>query len=132
MSHPKCVFCPENGFVEIIDETDDWYLVFVIYQGERRDDAILAIPKVHSIEMEDLPIEWGAHLTELKHLASHWIRIDQVNINLTRPSRTQDHFHVWFIQQGPGDPNKGLYSILCDHREAQAGKTTLVALGSTH
>lgn len=133
MSHPDCPLCPENGKVEIIHQTEDWFLVFPLYEGGVVNDAMLAIPRDHHVELDDLPPWWGAMITELRHEAGKFIRVDQFSVNLTRPSRTLDHFHAWFIQQdAPIDPCKGFYGVLRDLRAAKLNEQHLASVGTTH
>lgn len=128
-----CPFCPENGMVQIVDETDNWYLVYALYAGEVVDDAMLAVPREHHATIDDLPIEWGAELGELLHMASRFIRPDQLAINLTRPSKTVEHIHIWFVEQDIVlDQNVGFYTMLRRLRKEKQDHQLLASMGSTH
>lgn len=139
MSHPGCVFCPETGKVKIVDETEHWYLVFALFKPEGAEkveevnDAVLFVTKSHVVTLDELPPGALLELPLVYEVMSRLIRVDLFSINFTAPSRTEDHFHGWGVEQDPVlDPNVGTYTMVRRHRAIEAQRRQREIMGSTH
>lgn len=103
-TNPKCPFCPENGMVDIIDETKDGYLV------EARDQPVpgcfLIIPKEHITHVTKLPALWQVDLTDLLEMIPWYTPETDFNISLNqgkKAGQTVGHIHFWVF---PRDDEK--------------------------
>ena len=102
---PKCPLCPENGKVNIIDETKDGYLV------EARDQPVsgcfLIIPKEHITHVSMLPPMWQVDVTDLLDSIPWYSRGADFNISLNqgkKAGQTLSHIHFWVF---PRDDEEG-------------------------
>lgn len=104
-----CVFCPQNGKVDIVCDLGSMYLV------RAKDEAMndlpdrwLIIPAEHVEVPEHLPLGWGEMLVELTQSAGldnnfNWSMNVGPGAGQTRP-----HLHWWVLDRSTDNLGKGM------------------------
>lgn len=105
----KCPFCLENGKVEILAETEDGYLTYVLDgRGERMELRFFIIPKEPIEDFYELPDAW---METMKYLFRELYKLlewadvstddlEHWNLNLNNGKRAGQrvkHLHFWII-----------------------------------
>ena len=127
MTDPKCVFC-KKGSLDILHETENFWLVQAVRRGEVMPGAFLAIAKKHIGPTEG--VDFNPHnevvaLCIALEMSGQATQIDNVALNRTRAGGTQvpSHMHYWLIDREPvrhdllrrsvgQPPSLGLYGLL--------------------
>lgn len=122
-TNPNCPLCPDNGKVDIIEETKNGYLV------EARDQPVpgcfLIIPREHITHISKLPPMWQVDLTDLLDSVPWYTREADFNISLNqgkKAGQTLGHIHFWVFPRG--DEQEGSVSY-------GKGAATLLQLART-
>ena len=112
-----CVFCPANGKLVILQETQYTCFVQVMVPHDGTmvpaDGAYFVIPKEHYSSSEDVPFDFLREVNH--HRRESGLVFDNGNINYTEEggAKILSHMHYWLIQAQEGDDPLGLYGLRC-------------------
>lgn len=115
-----CVFCPGNGQVRILWETEGAYLIAVIgLDGVEMEGRYLIIPRTHIESVLHLPENWQGDVAKLIRKVPEFVAGLPYNISYNEgrdAGQRIPHTHAWLIfrrgEEGKPSFQLGLNALL--------------------